>query len=454
MNYEELWELVLAELELQISRPNFLTWLKKSALVEIRQGEAMIVLPNYFAKEWVEAKYNKLVFGLLREKEPSVKKINYAVDSGLFVKKNEPVKESPAEKQLSFVETRLDPETGLNPRYTLESFVVGSSNELAYAASQAVVDCVGKRYNPLFLYGGTGLGKTHLIQAIGNEIRLRHKNQIHVKYVSSEKFTNDIIWAIRNKRTEDVKKVYRNVDVLIVDDIQFIGGKEKTEEEFFHTFNALHENNKQIIISSDRPPRAIPILEERLRSRFEGGMIADISQPDFETRMAILKVKTQEMTETVPDEIISLIARLVQKNIRELEGALNRIIFQAKQKGGFDLGQAEKLLAEMITRDNVNITPTQVIKAVASFYEISPTDLLGRSRKKEVVEPRQIAIYLLREMLNMSYPYIAEKMGKRDHTTAIYSYEKISRIIEKNGVFQQKMIMIKELVGKPDSRVV
>lgn len=454
MNYEELWELVLAELELQISRPNFLTWLKKSALVEIRQGEAMIVLPNYFAKEWVEAKYNKLVFGLLREKEPSVKKINYAVDSGLFVKKNEPVKESPAEKQLSFVETRLDPETGLNPRYTLESFVVGSSNELAYAASQAVVDCVGKRYNPLFLYGGTGLGKTHLIQAIGNEIRLRHKNQIHVKYVSSEKFTNDIIWAIRNKRTEDVKKVYRNVDVLIVDDIQFIGGKEKTEEEFFHTFNALHENNKQIIISSDRPPRAIPILEERLRSRFEGGMIADISQPDFETRMAILKVKTQEMTETVPDEIISLIARLVQKNIRELEGALNRIIFQAKQKGGFDLGQAEKLLAEMITRDNANITPTQVIKAVASFYEISPTDLLGRSRKKEVVEPRQIAIYLLREMLNMSYPYIAEKMGKRDHTTAIYSYEKISRIIEKNGVFQQKMIMIKELVGKPDSRVV
>lgn len=446
--------MVLAELELQISRPNFLTWLKKSALVEIRQGEAMIVLPNYFAKEWVEAKYNKLVFGLLREKEPSVKKINYAVDSGLFVKKNEPVKESPAEKQLSFVETRLDPETGLNPRYTLESFVVGSSNELAYAASQAVVDCVGKRYNPLFLYGGTGLGKTHLIQAIGNEIRLRHKNQIHVKYVSSEKFTNDIIWAIRNKRTEDVKKVYRNVDVLIVDDIQFIGGKEKTEEEFFHTFNALHENNKQIIISSDRPPRAIPILEERLRSRFEGGMIADISQPDFETRMAILKVKTQEMTETVPDEIISLIARLVQKNIRELEGALNRIIFQAKQKGGFDLGQAEKLLAEMITRDNVNITPTQVIKAVASFYEISPTDLLGRSRKKEVVEPRQIAIYLLREMLNMSYPYIAEKMGKRDHTTAIYSYEKISRIIEKNGVFQQKMIMIKELVGKPDSRVV
>jgi chromosomal replication initiator protein len=454
MNYEGLWELVLAELELQISRPNFLTWLKKSALVEIRQGEAMIVLPNYFAKEWVEAKYNKLVFGLLREKEPSVKKINYAVDSGLFVKKNEPVKESPAEKQLSFVETRLDPETGLNPRYTLGSFVVGSSNELAYAASQAVVDCVGKRYNPLFLYGGTGLGKTHLIQAIGNEIRLRHKNQIHVKYVSSEKFTNDIIWAIRNKRTEDVKKVYRNIDVLIVDDIQFIGGKEKTEEEFFHTFNALHENNKQIIISSDRPPRAIPILEERLRSRFEGGMIADISQPDFETRMAILKVKTQEMTETVPDEIISLIARLVQKNIRELEGALNRIIFQAKQKGGFDLGQAEKLLAEMITRDNVNITPAQIIKAVSSFYEISPTDLLGRSRKKEVVEPRQIAIYLLREMLNMSYPYIAEKMGKRDHTTAIYSYEKISRIIEKNGIFQQKMIMIKELVGKPDSRVV
>jgi len=316
-----------------------------------------------------------------------------------------------------------------------------------------VVECIGKKYNPLFLYGGTGLGKTHLIQAIGNEIRNRHKDRIRVKYVSSEKFTNDVIWAIRNKRIEDVKKNYRGIDVLIIDDIQFIGGKEKTEEEFFHTFNALHENNKQIIISSDRPPRAIPILEERLRSRFEGGMIADISQPDFETRMAILKVKIQEMAESVPDEIVSLTARLVQRNIRELEGALNRIIFQARQKGAFDLGQAEKLLAEMANRDNLNVTPAQIIKAVASFYEIAPTDLLGRSRKKEVVEPRQIAIYLLRDMLDMSYPYIAEKMGKRDHTTAIYAYEKISQVLEKNSVFQQKLVMIKELVGKPDSRM-
>jgi chromosomal replication initiator protein len=454
MNHEGLWGQVLAELELQISRPNFLTWLKKSFLISIVQGEATVALPNYFAKEWVEAKYNKLVFGLLREKDPSIKKINYVVDAGLFNQKKEDILASPLpEKQLSFAETRIDPESGLNPRYTLRSFVVGSSNELAYAASQAVVECIGKKYNPLFLYGGTGLGKTHLIQAIGNEIRNRHKDRIRVKYVSSEKFTNDVIWAIRNKRIEDVKKNYRGIDVLIIDDIQFIGGKEKTEEEFFHTFNALHENNKQIIISSDRPPRAIPILEERLRSRFEGGMIADISQPDFETRMAILKVKIQEMAESVPDEIVSLTARLVQRNIRELEGALNRIIFQARQKGAFDLGQAEKLLAEMANRDNLNVTPAQIIKAVASFYEIAPTDLLGRSRKKEVVEPRQIAIYLLRDMLDMSYPYIAEKMGKRDHTTAIYAYEKISQVLEKNSVFQQKLVMIKELVGKPDSRM-
>jgi chromosomal replication initiator protein len=450
MNRDELWQAVLGELEIQVSRPNFLTWLKNSRLVQSKEGEVAVVLPNYFAKEWVEAKYHKLILGSLRSKDGSFKKVGYVVDSLIFKKESpKPVPALSGEKQLSFSEMRVDPESGLNPRYTLDSFVVGSSNELAYAASLAVIENVGKKYNPLFIYGGTGLGKTHLIQAIGNEIKNRCGGKNKIKYVSSEKFTNEVIWAIRNKRVEDVKRIYRNTDVLIIDDIQFIGGKEKTEEEFFHTFNALYENNKQIIISSDRPPRTIPILEERLRSRFEGGMIADITQPDYETRVAIIKIKLQEGGEYLSDEIINLIAKKIQKNSREIEGALNKIVFHKNQRAdAFGFEQAEKIIDEMADRRPLNISPNQIIKAVASFYEVPLGDLAARGRKKEIVEPRQVAIYLLRELLNMSYPYIAEKMGKRDHTTAIYAYEKISQAIEKDQNLQQKLMMIRELVNK------
>jgi len=283
------------------------------------------------------------------------------------------------------------------------------------------------------------------------EIKQNYKN-INVKYVSSEKFTNDVIWAIRNKRIEDIKEAYRNVDVLIIDDIQFIGGKEKTEEEFFHTFNALYEANKQIIISSDRPPRAIPILEERLRSRFEGGMIADISFPDYETRMAIIKVKLQERNEVFDDPIVSIVAKKIQRNIRELEGILNKLIFYRNQhREGFSAEQVESIVNDILTQSAVNVSPTQVIKAVSTFYEISPNDLIGRGRKKEIVEPRQVAIYLLREILNMSYPYIAEKMGKRDHTTAIYAYEKINLSLSKDQGLNQKISLIKDLINKPQN---
>lgn len=451
MDREKLWKAVLADLEIQISRPNFLTWLKNSQLTQGKKDDLIIILPNYFAKEWVETKYHKLILGALKQRENSITHISYAVDTSAF-KKNlvAAKKDIPLRKeQLSFPEMKTDAKSGLNPRYNLKTFVVGPSNELAYTASMAVIEDVGKKYNPLFIYGGTGLGKTHLLQALGNEIKIRHKNKIDVKYVSSEKFTNDIINAIRNKRIEDIKQAYRNVDVLIVDDIQFIGGKEKTEEEFFHTFNALQENNKQIIISSDRPPRAIPILEERLRSRFEGGMIADITQPDYETRVAILKVKLQENNEDLPEEIVHLIAQKVQRNIRELEGALNKIVFYKNRKGDFFApDQAEKIINEIASQSAISASPNQIIKAVASFYEISPNELTGRGRKKEIVEPRQVTIYLLREVLNMSYPYIAEKIGKRDHSTAIYAYEKINKTIEKDRNFQQKISIIKDLLNK------
>ena len=327
--------------------------------------------------------------------------------------------------------------------------MVGSFNELAFSAAQAVIESIGTKYNPLFIYGGVGLGKTHLIQSIGNEIRRRSDNKVGVKYVSSEKFTNDVLWAIRNRRAEDIKNTYRNVDVLIIDDIQFLGGKEKTQEEFFHTFNALHQNNKQIIISSDRPPAAIATLEERLRSRFEGGMIADISAPDYESRFAIAKSKLQEKGVDLDDKVIELVAKRVQKNIREIEGILNKLVFhQITYKRPLDSATTEKIISEVTDKSASRATPNQVIKAVSAFFEISPNDLIGRSRNKEYVEPRQISMYLLRELLGMSYPDIASRVGKRDHTTAIYACKKVADDITKSSDLGQKILLIKEDVNK------
>lgn len=448
---EELWQVVLSEIELQISKPNFVTWLKNSRLVETQDGSVLVALPNHFAKEWVETKYHKLILGTIRNHDGSVRKIDYIVEGTLIrsAPKAHLARMESDEKQLSFQEMKVDPQTNLNPRYTLASFVVGSSNELAYSASTAVVSSVGAKYNPLFIYGGVGLGKTHLIQAIGNEIVSVHGGKIKVKYVTSEKFTNDVVWALRNNRAEDIKKAYRPVDVLIIDDIQFIGGKEKTEEEFFHTFNALHGENKQIIISSDRPPQAIPTLEERLRSRFSGGMVADIGIPDYETRVAIIKTKLQERGANVDDETVDMIAKRFQRNIREIEGILNKVIFyQLNYQKPLNPIGVEKIINEAIEHSKPNITPAQIIKAVAMFFEISPANLVGKGRSKEFIEPRQITIYLMRDMLNMSYPYIASKIGGRDHTTAIYSYKKIADSIDRDPQLSNKLTMIKETVNK------
>jgi len=452
-NTNQLWQSVLAELELQISRPNFLTWLKNSQLLKKEDdGRVVVGLVNNFAKEWVENKYHKMILETLRSLDETVKKVEYVVLSDKkYSLSLEPKSENKTVsiRQTSLPELKVDPETNLHPRYTFGSFVVGSSNELAYAATSAVVKEVGKKYNPLFIYGGTGLGKTHLIQAAGNEIKNLYKNQIKVKYVTSEKFVNDVVWAIRNKRMEDIKEKYRNVDVLIIDDIQFIGGKERSEEEFFHTFNVLYENNKQIIISSDRPPAAIPILEERLRSRFEGGMIADITYPDYEMRLAIIKNKLQEKNTSLPEEICELIANKIQRNIREIEGILNKIIFYQEVKNiELTTKITEEIIDNITKQSSKNITVSGIIKAVADFYEITPHDLINRSRKKGIVEPRQVAAFLLRDLLNMSYPDIGEKLGKRDHTTAIYAYEKISQEINKNQSLNRKVILIKETISK------
>lgn len=449
MNLEQLWRAVLGELELQISKPNFLTWLKSSRLTEKEEGTAVVSLPNNFAKEWVENKYHRLILASLRNYDETTKKVEYRVQPVIF--KTAAVKTNVAEeeRQAALSDFGADPESGLNLRYSLNSFIVGSSNELAYAAALAIIKDIGKKYNPFFLYGGVGLGKTHLIQAIGNEIKSAYDNKVKVRYVSSEKFTNDVIWAIRNKRMEDIKNKYRLIDVLIIDDIQFIGGKEKTEEEFFHTFNALYENNKQIIISSDRPPRSIPTLEERLRSRFEGGMIADISYPDYETRLAILKTKIQERGIDLDDAVCDFITKKIQRNIRELEGVINKIVFYQTTKNiAVDAKTAEKIMAEITQRPPQNVNPGDIIKVVASFFEIPHGDLIGKSRKKEIVEPRQIAMFLLRDILDLSYPFIGEKLGNRDHTTVIHACEKITKEMNKNQAINQKILMIRERIYK------
>ncbi|MDI6733960.1 MAG: chromosomal replication initiator protein DnaA [Patescibacteria group bacterium] len=456
MNPKDLWNSVLGEIELQISKPNFLTWFKNSELVEKKEKEGLVFvsLPNNFAKEWIKNRYHKLILGSLRTLDGSIKSVEYVVRTQNLNPLTIPVPNSKKtfsvseEIQPILIESKIDPKTNLNPRYSLKNFIVGSSNELAYAAIQAVVKDVGIKYNPLFIYGGVGLGKTHLLQAAGNAIKDKSE-KINILYISSEKFINDVVWAIRNKRTEDMKKKYRDVDVLIIDDIQFIGGKTTTELEFFYTFNVLYENNKQIILSSDRPPAAIPTLEERLRSRFQVGMVADIGYPDYEMRLAILKTKISNQQLRIEDKILEQIATKVQKNIRELEGVLNKVVFYQQFKGEkIDNKKLEEIINETIQVSAKNVTANEIIKAVADFFEISQSNLTERSRKQEIVEPRQITMFLLRELLKLSYPHIGECLGKRDHTTAIHAYEKILKEINQNPALNQKILLIKERVYK------
>ncbi len=447
---DQLWSAALGEIEIQVSRPNFVTWFKNSHFVNKKGNTAYVGLPNNFAKEWIENKYSKVVLGALRTLEQSIMKVEFSVAGA----KGAPAKMTrtaprPEERQASFPEFKIDPETGLNPRYSFNSFVVGKSNELAYAAASAIVEEIGKKYNPLFLYGGVGLGKTHLVQAMGNEITARYGGKVRVKYTPAEKFTNDVIWAIKNKRMETIKEKYRLIDVLILDDIQFIAGKHATEEEFFHTFNALHESNKQIIISSDRPPKFMPDLAERLRSRFEGGMIVDISYPDYELRYAVLKTKAQERGLNLTEEVFGQLANKIQRTLRELEGILNKIQFHQRVKH-LEITPAviDEILAEILQEPTRSINPNVVIRAVADSFEISVVDLIGSSRKRELVGPRQIAMFLLRDMLDLSYPNIGDRIGKRDHTTALYAFEKIAEEINRNQVLNQKILTIRELISK------
>jgi chromosomal replication initiator protein len=445
MTNEELWQAVLAQIQLNISPANFSTWFKTTGVLSQKENEVIISVPNSFAKEWLEQKYNKTIFKILNGLGEEVKTIKYAVNKSELkvIKKSLPL---PDTDQLEFQEFKINQETNLNPRYTFENFIVGPFNELAQAAAWASSKNPGQVYNPLFIYGGVGLGKTHLLQSIGNEV-LKNSPEKKVKYIPSEKFTSGVVASIKSQSIEDFKTKLRLIDVLIIDDVQFLAGKEKTQEEFFHTFNSLYEKGKQIIISSDRSPKAIPALAERLRSRFEGGMIADISYPDFETRVAILKVKCQEKALDFSEEILNYIANNIQKNIRELEGALNRLsAYKKLQNQTPDIEIAKSLLKNLVTPPPKIATPKQIIQTVASFYDLKEKEILSISRKKEIVKPRQIAMYLLREELKSSFPFIGRKFGGKDHTTAIYAHEKVAKDIEKDNNLSDEINLIKQRI--------
>lgn len=445
MEREEIWQAFLAQIQLEISPANFTTWFKNTKIVSLKNGEVLISTPSSFVKEWLEQKYNKLVLRILKSLDSKIKEVRYIVG------KNEEKFENKTPYfyqtgQLEFQELTIDRGTNLNPRYTFKNFVVGSFNELAHAAAKAVSENPGSVYNPLFIYGGVGLGKTHLLQAIGNEI-VKNFPQKRLKYIPSENLVSEIVNSIRKREIDEFKTKIQKLDVLIVDDVQFLAGKEKTQEEFFHIFNNLYEKNKQIILSSDKPPRALQYLTERLKSRFEGGMIADIGIPDLETRFAILKEKSFEKKVEFPDKILNYIAKNITKNIRALEGALNRLITYRRLNGKIpDLKETEVLLKDVMISQNKVITPKMVIKVTAEFYDLTEREILSDSRRKEVVKPRQIAMYLLREDLKDSFPSIGRRFGGKDHTTAIYAYEKILKEIKKSENLAQEINLIRERI--------
>ena len=446
MTNEELWQTVLAQIQLSVSQANFATWFKNTEITSQEDGKVCVVVPNSFVKEWLENKYNKNIFKILFNADKGIKDVAYVIGKNKPQEEKRPDIILPENDQLDFQELKIDQETNLNPKYTFDSFVVGPFNELPHAAGIAVSKKPGLIYNPLFIYGGVGLGKTHLIQSIGNEIRRTFKKK-KVRYTSSEKFTSEVVSAIRNQQAEQFKQKYKAIDTLIIDDIQFLAGKEKTQEEFFHIFNVLYEKNKQIIISCDRPPKAIGALAERLRSRFEGGMIADVSAPDFETRVAILKTKAQEKKIDLPEDIYQYIASVIKKNIRELEGALNRLImYQNLNNQKPDLEVTKVLFKNILSSPSRIVTPRKVIQMVADFYDLKEKDLLTTSRKKEIVKPRQIAMFLLRQELKNSFPFIGRRFNGKDHTTAIHSYKKILREIETDKKLEEEISLIKEQI--------
>jgi chromosomal replication initiator protein len=443
MEPKKLWQAVLGELEVSVSRANFSTWFKHTAIMAQEDGHVVVAVPNIFTKDWLENKYHTDIKTILERLQPDIRSVEYKVSSqtapdtplakNSVVDIQAPITNPTAAEPQAVISrpTNLAP-ASLNNRYTFESFVVGASNELAYAACLAVAKSPGAKYNPLFIYGGVGLGKTHLMQAIGNEIRRREPSSA-IEYVTSEQFTNEFLSSISSKKTKKFAEKYRNVDVLIVDDIQFLGNKERTQEEFFHTFNTLHQQNKQIIMSSDKSPQAIPNLEDRLKSRFASGMSVDIQKPDLETRSAIIQRKAEAQGINLSASVVELLARHSQNNIRELEGTLTNFIGLCEMRGlEPNTETVNSLLGNLqVGRNRRRLaSPKAVIEKTAAYFDLLPADIIGSRRDKDIVVPRQIAMYLMRHELGLSFPKIASCVGGRDHTTAMHSVTKIEKMIE------------------------
>jgi chromosomal replication initiator protein len=455
MDAKQVWRAALGELQVSLSPANFETWLRDTQLVDVDEQRFRIAVPNGFAKDWLESRYRSLISQTL------ARIVGYSVQVEFVIG---PTPENPAEAEASPTvavgpaprqQVRLEPTrvggeggtTYLNPRYTFANFIVGSSNRLAHAASLSVAERPGHAYNPLFLYGGVGLGKTHLMHAIGNQVIAKFPRK-RVVYATSEKFTNEFIASIQQGKIDEFRARYRRIDLLLIDDIQFIADKERTQEEFFHTFNAIHEDSKQIVLSSDRPPKAIVTLEERLRSRFEWGLIADLTAPDLETRIAILRAKAEEGAVPITSDVIEFIARKVVSNIRELEGALNRIVAYASMGAmpiGIELAQA--VLSNVLYNPKKRqVTPERIARVVSEYYSVPMDALQGQKRDKAIVVPRQIAMFLMREETDVSLLRIGAELGGRDHSTVLHACDKITREVAVNDELRREIAAVRELI--------
>ncbi|MAG29172.1 chromosomal replication initiator protein DnaA [bacterium] len=456
MNSEQLWQATLGELELSVSKVHFTTWFRNTFIIDWQDNKVVVAVPNNFTKAWLENKYHKSILEVLQNiSENKISYIEYRVETAKHVDSGSvsvgDVTAAEAGSESSEAVQDVQPQasgakdSGLNVRYIFANYIVGKGNELAYAASVRVAKEPGTKYNPLFLYGGVGLGKTHLMLAVGNELLLNNQS-LKILYITGEQFTNDYVSSLQSGNVDKFKHKYRTPDLLLVDDIQFIGGKEQTQEQFFHVFNALRDSHKQIVLTSDRPPKAIPALEERLISRFEWGMIADISSPDLETRMAILQSKSKERGIELDEEVQRFLATNVQSNVRELEGALNRLLAYAElHNASPDLDVAREVVSSItVSQRRGGVTIRELVKIVAEYFDISLEDLSGQSRRKELVVPRQITMYLMREELDASYPTIGQELGGRDHTTAMHAYSKIKRDFDSDERVRQDIGSIRQ----------
>ncbi|MAZ67257.1 chromosomal replication initiator protein DnaA [bacterium] len=444
---QELWQNTLVHIEMDISEASFRTWFKDTVIVKHDNDVVYIGVPNKIVKDWLQEKHHKVILKTLRGFDGSIRGVEYVVTKHAAKKAAGDHRQiqSGGQNQLLLQDMFIDKRDNLNPRYTFDSFIVGPFNQLAHAAAQAVIQNPGLSYNPLFIYGGTGHGKTHLIQAVGNYLKKTNSNR-KVFYVTSERFAMDYVNAVKSGKANNFKDKYRQYDVLIFDDVQFIADKERTQEELFHLFNALYDNNKQIVFSSDKHPNSLLGLTERLKGRFSAGMVAEIPNPDVESRMEILKEKANQNSFGVSDEVLQYIAKEVPGNIRELEGLLNTLICKTQLKGKELSTQEVQNVVKHTTKPNKNISVADVVKKVSEYYEVEEQNIYKKTRKKEVVRPRQVIMYILREDFGISYPSIGEKLGGRDHTTVIHSCEKVKNEIKSDTVLDQEINHVRTLI--------